>query len=83
VLVKTEEATVPDSRDVVGQVAMHKTLVHDGNAGFVEGDEGAFDPDYALCENVVACLERGLALGVAREDAVHGRHVVCGGMGMS
>lgn len=73
-VIKTEETTIPDCRDIVGQVAVHETLVHEGNAGFIEGDKLALDPGNAVGEDVVACDEGGLALGVAGEDLVHGRH---------
>jgi len=38
VVVEAEEAAVPDGGDVVGHVAMHQTLVYEGDAGGVEGD---------------------------------------------
>ena len=47
-VVEAEETPVPDGGHVVGEVAVQEALVQEGDAGFVDRVQLAFDPGDAL-----------------------------------
>lgn len=71
-ILKTEESAIPDRGHILCQIAVHKTLVEQRNAGFMQGHELILDPSDSLGEWVLASLENGLSLCIVAISGDYG-----------
>jgi len=76
VIFETEEAAVPDGRNIVCEIAVHETLVHQWNSCLSQWHILALDPGDALGVLVIAGFQHSLPLAVLSEHLIHGCHFV-------
>lgn len=76
VVVQSKETPVPNGGNIVGEVAVHKTLVQQRNSGLVQRHQLSLHPSDALSKRVLclSCFESSLAFGIAGKNLVHGGH---------
>lgn len=73
-VIKTEKAAVSDTRYVVCQVAVHESLVEQGDSSFMKSHELSLYIGSSLGKGTRARLQDGLAGVLAGKDLVHSRH---------